>query len=93
MGTSLESARRAKRLFCARLDGHPDVAGVGLARTDDGYVLRVNLRKAVRSVPANVDGVEVTTVVTGAPRPLGAPATKAPVKKSAAAGRSRAALA
>lgn len=73
MGVGIEKARTAKNLLCARLDGHPDVVGVGLARTDDGYVLRVNVRRRV-NLPRSVEGVTVTSAVTGAPRPLAAPA-------------------
>jgi hypothetical protein len=46
--------------------------GVGLARRDSGYVIKVDLADADSAdrVPPHVDGVRVVTEVTGVVRPL-----------------------
>jgi hypothetical protein len=48
------------------------VVGVGLARRDSGYVVKVDLADATAAarVPQDVDGVRVVTEVVGAVRPL-----------------------
>ena len=61
----LETARRAQRRLRAELAGRSGVGGVGLARTGDGYVLRVNVTDAGVRLPTRVDGVSVETRTTG----------------------------
>jgi len=70
--TDRSAARAAKSTLTARLSGDPGVVGIGLARRESGYVLKVNLAAAtaVRRVPGDVDGVRVVTEVIGAARPL-----------------------
>jgi len=70
--TSRVAARAAKSALAARLSADPDVVGIGLARRDAGYVVKVNLADAgaAARVPGSVDGVRVVTEVTGVIRPL-----------------------
>jgi hypothetical protein len=66
------AARAAKSALAAQLSTEPGVVGVGLARGDTGYVVKVDLadaRTATR-VPVTVDGVRVVTQVIGVVRPL-----------------------
>ena len=62
------AARAAKTTLAMRFAGDPGVAGVGLARRDAGYVVRVDLTEAGAGVrvPRDVDGVPVVTQVVGA---------------------------
>jgi hypothetical protein len=48
------------------------VVGIGLARRDRGYVVKVDLADAAaaRRVPGVVDGVRVVTEVVGVVRPV-----------------------
>ncbi|GEL97287.1 hypothetical protein [Cellulomonas terrae] len=64
-GPTLSAARGAQRRLRAQLAGRSGVCGVGLARTGDGYVLRVNVVDACVDVPAEVDGVPVDVCTTG----------------------------
>ena len=66
------AARAAKSTLAARLSAEPGVVGVGLARRDAGYVVKVNLADpgAASRVPRDVDGVRVVTEVIGVVRPL-----------------------
>jgi hypothetical protein len=66
------SARAAKSALAERLTGAPGVVGIGLARRDSGYVVKVDLADpgAAGSVPGDVDGVRVVTEVVGVVRPL-----------------------
>jgi hypothetical protein len=70
--TDRAAARAAKSTLTRRLSGDPGVVGIGLARRESGYVLKVNLVDAAAAprVPGNIDGVRVVTEVTGAVRPL-----------------------
>ena len=70
--TTRASARAAKSALAARLSAEPGVVGVGLARRDTGYVVKVDLADAATAgrVPVDVDGVRVVTEVVGAIRPL-----------------------
>jgi hypothetical protein len=70
--TDRAAARAAKSALSERLSGDPAVVGIGLARRDSGYVVKVDLTDAAAAprVPGHVDGVRVVTVVTGAVRPL-----------------------
>ena len=66
------AARAAKSTLAARLSAEPGVVGVGLARRESGYVVKVNLADAgvASRVPRDVDGVRVVTEVIGVVRPL-----------------------
>ncbi len=66
------AARAAKSALAARLSAEPGVVGVGLARRDSGYVVKVDLADsaAAEQVPRDVDGVRVVTEVIGVVRPL-----------------------
>ncbi|MFQ1001801.1 hypothetical protein [Modestobacter sp. SSW1-42] len=70
--TDRASARAAKSTLAARLSADPAVAGVGLARQDADYVVRVDLTEADADgrVPRDVDGVRVVTHVVGTVRAL-----------------------
>jgi len=70
--TDRAAARAAKSVLAARLSAVPGVVGVGLARGDAGYVVKVDLAdaRAVGGVPGDVDGVPVVTEVVGVVRPL-----------------------
>ena len=70
--TDRATARAAKSALAARLTGEPGVVGIGLARRDTGYVVKVDLADpgAAGRVPADVDGVRVVTEVVGVVRPL-----------------------
>jgi hypothetical protein len=65
--TDRAAARAAKSTLATRLAADPGVAGVGLARQDADYVVRVDLREADVDdrVPHDVDGVRVVTHVVG----------------------------
>jgi hypothetical protein len=66
------AARAAKTALSAVLGSDPGVVGIGLARRQSGYVLKVDLRDAEAAVrvPGDVDGVRVVTEVVGAVRAL-----------------------
>ncbi|SFK32457.1 hypothetical protein [Geodermatophilus ruber] len=68
--TDRASARAAKSALTERLAADPAVVGVGLARRESGYVVKVNLADAGAAgrVPRDVDGVRVVTEVVGAVR-------------------------
>jgi hypothetical protein len=70
--TDRASARAAKSALAARLSAVPGVVGVGLARRDSAYVVKVDLADAgaASRVPGDVDGVPVVTEVIGVVRPL-----------------------
>jgi hypothetical protein len=63
---SLTQARAAKAEVAKRLAGHPLVNGVGIARLDGGYAVKVNLAAPVKTgMPRSVGGVPVKTEVVG----------------------------
>ncbi len=66
------AARAAKSALVETLGADPDVVGIGLARRESDYVVKVDLADADAAdrVPADVDGVLVVTEVVGAVRPL-----------------------
>lgn len=66
------AARAAKSALATRLAAVPGVVGIGLARLERGYVVKVDLTDAAAAarVPQDVDGVRVVTEVIGAVRPL-----------------------
>jgi hypothetical protein len=64
------AASAAKSALAARLSAEPGVVGIGLARRDAGYVVKVDLADAgaASRVPGAVDGVRVVTEVVGVVR-------------------------
>jgi hypothetical protein len=64
------TARAAKSALAEQLSALPGVVGIGLARRDAGYVVKVDLADAgaASRVPGAVDGVRVVTEVVGAVR-------------------------
>jgi hypothetical protein len=70
--TDRAAARAAKSTLAERLSGDPGVVGIGLARRESGYVVKVDLADAAAAprVPGDVDGVRVVTEVIGVVRPL-----------------------
>ena len=70
MSPDRATARAAKSALAVQLSALPGVVGIGLARRDAGYVVKVNLSDAgaASRVPGAVDGVRVVTEVVGAVR-------------------------
>jgi hypothetical protein len=70
--TDRAAARAAKSSLAAQLAAEPGVVGIGLARRESGYVLKVDLADpgTASRVPGSVDGVRVVTEVVGVVRPL-----------------------
>jgi len=66
------AARAAKSALAETLGADPGVVGIGLARRESDYVVKVNLTDAdvAGRVPVDVDGVRVVTEVVGTIRPL-----------------------
>jgi hypothetical protein len=66
------AARAAKSALVETLGADPGVVGIGLARRQSDYVVKVDLADAAAAgrVPGDVDGVRVVTEVVGAIRPL-----------------------
>jgi hypothetical protein len=66
------AARAARATLATRLAAEPGVVGIGLARRESNYVLKVDLADAATAsrVPQDVDGVRVVTEVIGVVRPL-----------------------
>jgi len=64
---TLDDARRAKTTVLSMVEQHDAVNGVGVARGDDGYVVKVNLNRPAPdlTLPASVDDVPVTWEVVG----------------------------
>jgi hypothetical protein len=64
---SIDAARAAKDRLGERLAGEALVNGVGLARSGEGWAVKVNLLRAAPDLdlPAEVDGVEVRVAVVG----------------------------
>ena len=69
---SLAEARAAKEKVGELLGDHPDVRGVGIARADGSFGLKVNVSSArsITLVPVDVDGVPVLVEVVGDVRSL-----------------------
>ena len=65
-------ARAAKSVLAESLGADPGIVGIGLARRQSDYVLKVNLADpaAALRVPEDVDGVRVVTEVVGTIRAL-----------------------
>ena len=68
---TLDDVRHALGGLRAQLDGRPGICGTGIARHDDGYVLRVNVADAGVAVPGEVEGLPVDVCVTGPLTALG----------------------
>jgi len=66
------AARAAKSVLAETLGADPGVVGIGLARRQSDYVVKVDLADddAADRVPGDVDGVRVVTEVVGTIRPL-----------------------
>ena len=66
------AARAARSALADRLATEPGVVGIGLARRERDYVVKVDLADAAAAsrVPRDVDGVRVVTEVIGVVRPL-----------------------
>jgi len=65
---SRADARRAKDLVVDLLGDDDAIAAVGIAVTDDGYAVKVNLSHALdrpAAVPDSIDGVPVLIEVVG----------------------------
>lgn len=65
--TDLIRAQAAQDHLAESLADHPEVNGIGIARADGGYVLKVNVRieGARGSIPAEIDGVSVRVQTVG----------------------------
>ncbi len=70
--TDRAAARAAKHALAEQLSAQSGVMGIGLARRDTGYVVKVDVADADAAdrVPRDVDGVRVVTEVVGVIRPL-----------------------
>ena len=70
MSPDRATARAAKTALAEQLSAVQGVVGVGLARRDAAYVVKVDLAdpRAASRVPGAVDGVRVVTEVVGAVR-------------------------
>ena len=70
MSPDRAAASAAKRDLAVRLAAVPGVVGVGVARRDAGYVVKVDVADpgAASRVPGAVDGIRVVTEVVGAVR-------------------------
>ena len=71
--TTLDEARAAKLKAMDLFGTLATVAGVGVTRTDGGYAVKVNLRKAPPvgvALPHTIDGVPVRVDVVGRIRKL-----------------------
>jgi hypothetical protein len=70
--TDRATARAARSALAARLSADPGVVGIGLARRDSGYVVKVDLADArtASRMPREIDGVPVVADVIGVTRPL-----------------------
>jgi hypothetical protein len=65
---TLDQARAAKSKALALLQDAPAVVGVGIARRNGGYCVKVNVSHApavAEAVPASIDGVPVRVEVVG----------------------------
>lgn len=66
MAATLDQARTAKEAVASALKHVRFVTGIGIAVTDDGYEVKVNLeRPSKAALPATVEGVPVRYEVVG----------------------------
>lgn len=77
---SIEEARAAKVKVGRILGDHPDLRGVGIARANGSFGLKVNLAdgRDAGAVPCDVDGVPVLVEVVGEVRAYPADAESEP---------------
>lgn len=63
----LKRAQAAQDRLADAVSANPQVNGVGIARADGGYVLKVNVRtpSAREAIPADMDGVPVIVQTIG----------------------------
>jgi len=67
-GVTIERARAAKTDILSRLADLPQVNGVGLTRTDQGFAVKVNLSEPLENdeaIPHEVNGVPVIVDIVG----------------------------
>jgi hypothetical protein len=68
---TIDEARAAKVKAVEMLKDAPAVVGVGIAKLDRGYCLKINLSQETgeaQSLPTSIDGVPVRVEVVGAIR-------------------------
>ncbi len=63
----LQRAQAAQDCLVQTLGEHPEVNGVGIARAEGGYVLKVNVRtnRGREAIPPEVEGVPVRVQTVG----------------------------
>jgi hypothetical protein len=63
----LRQAQAAQDHLADAVGDNPEVNGIGLARADSGYVLKVNVRTAAAraAIPTEIDGVTVRVQTVG----------------------------
>lgn len=63
----LQRAQAAQDRLADALGDQPQVNGIGITRTDGGYVLKVNVQTTLAgsSIPAEIDGVSVRVQTVG----------------------------
>ncbi len=69
---TLENARAAKRKLATCLANVDGIVGVGIAKVDGQYAVKVNLRQPLNDsevIPDTVDGVPVHLDIVGTIRP------------------------
>lgn len=70
MTVTLEQARRVKAKAKSLTRSAAPDAGIGLAKIDGSYVVKINLRAPVKArLPEKVDGVPVLYEVVGSIKP------------------------
>jgi hypothetical protein len=64
---NLKQAKAAQDRLAAQFGEHPEVNGVGIARADGGYVVKVNVRTSSAGgvIPPEIDGVTVRVQTVG----------------------------
>jgi hypothetical protein len=67
VSASLDDARAAKEKLSDRLGSHELVRGIGIARLEDGYGVKVDLARTPDELelPDELDGVRVVVEVVG----------------------------
>ncbi len=67
MAASLDQARTVKNTVIARVGAHPAVNGVGLARANDGWAVKVNLCRPAPELelPSSIEGVPIWVDIVG----------------------------
>lgn len=73
MPVSLEQARAAKTSARTLFAGRNDVVGIGIGKSGDDYVVRVNVLSSAKrrgAIPRNIEGVRIVLVQVGPARKL-----------------------